>query len=185
MSIPEKLKLNYEDYLNLPDDGKRHEIVDGEHYMTPAPQTRHQIVSRNIERILLNHIEDNDLGQFLDAPTDVVLSDTTIVQPDKLFILKEREYIIKNNFIEGPPDLVIEILSPGNEKLDRFTKMKYYAMFGVPEYWLIDYEIRILEQYVLKRDLFERAGVFTEDYSPSLFPDLIIDLSRIFKGPGF
>jgi Uma2 family endonuclease len=185
MSIPKQLKLTYEDYLNLPNDGNRHEIIDGEQYMTPAPQTRHQIVSRNIERILLNYIEDNDFGQLIHSPIDVVLSETTIVQPDVLFIRKEREGIIKKNFIEGPPDLIVEILSPGNEKLDRITKMKYYAMFGISEYWLIDYEVRILEQYVLKGQIFERAGVNTEEFSPSIFPDLTIHLPQIFKGPGF
>ena len=83
------------------------------------------------------------------------------------------------------PGLIIEILSPGNEKLNRLTKMKYYAMFGVGEYWIIDYEARILEQYVLKGHIFQKTGVFSEDFSPSLFPDLIIHLSQIFKGPGF
>jgi Uma2 family endonuclease len=185
MPIPEKLKLNYDDYLNLPDDGRRHEIVDGEHYMTPAPQTLHQIVSRNIERILLDYVEDNDMGQILDAPIDVVLSETTVVQPDILFIGKKRERIIKRNFIEGPPDLIIEILSPGSESLDRHTKMKHYAIFGVREYWLIDYESRVLEQYVLKGRFFERKGVFSQGFSPALFPNLTIQLSQVFKGPGF
>jgi Uma2 family endonuclease len=174
MPIPEELKLTYDDYLNLPNDGKRHEIIDGQHYITPAPQTRHQIVSRNIKHILLNYIGDNDFGQLLYAPTDVLLSDTTIVQPDILFVSKDREHIIKKNFIKGSPDLLIEILSPGNEKLDRFTKMKHYALFGVAEYWLIDYEARILEQYVLKGPVFYRTGVFRQDFSPSLFPDLTI-----------
>ena len=185
MSVPEQLQLNYEDYLNLPNDGKRHEIIDGEHYMTPAPQTRHQIVSRNLERILLNYIEENDLGQLLYAPIDVILSDTTVVQPDLLFIRKERENIIKKNFIQGPPDLIIEILSPGNEKLDRLTKMKHYATYGVTEYWLIDFEARILEQNVLEGDIFERTSVFSHNFSSSLFPDLTINLTQIFKGPGF
>ena len=185
MPIPEQLKLNYEDYLNFPSDGKRHEIIDGEHHMTPAPQTRHQMVSRNIERILANYTEENDWGQMFYAPVDVILSDTTIVQPDLLFIRKDQEHIIKKNFIEGAPDLIIEIISPGTERVDRLTKMKHYALFGVGEYWIIDYEARILEQYVLKGQTFERSGVFTESFSPALFPDLTIDLSRIFKGPGF
>jgi Uma2 family endonuclease len=185
MPIPEELKLTYDDYLNLPDDGRRHEIIDGEHYMTPSPQTRHQIVSRNLERILLNYAEENDCGQILDAPVDVVLSDTTIVQPDILFVRKEREHIIKRNFIEGAPDLIIEIISPGSERLDRHTKMKHYAMFGVGEYWLIDYEARILEQYVLRGRILERKDVFSQDFCPSLFPNLTIHLSQIFKGPGF
>ena len=185
MPVPEQLKLDYDDYLNFPNDGKRYEIIDGELYMTPAPQTRHQIVSMNIGRILANCIEDNDMGQILYAPTDVVLSDTSIVQPDLLFIRKEREHIIKKNFIEGAPDLIIEILSPSNEKMDRHTKMKHYALFGVSEYWIIDYEARILEQYVLKGHIFERIGVFDQDFSPSLFPHLTIRMSQIFKGPGF
>ena len=185
MPIPEQLKLNYEDYLNLPQDGKRHEIIDGEHYMTPAPQTRHQIVTVNLLGIWLHYLKENDIGQIMLAPTDVVLSETTVLQPDLLFIRKDREHIIKKNFIEGPPDLVIEILSPGSEKLDRFTKMKYYAMFGVPEYWLIDYETRILEQYILKGDIFDRIGIFDKDFASSLFPNLTIQLSQVFKGPGF
>lgn len=185
MPIPDQLKLTYDDYLNLPNDGKRHEIIDGEHYMTPAPQTRHQIVLRNIGRILSIYVEDNDLGQLLYAPIDVLLSETTVVQPDIIFIRKKREQIIKRNYIEGPPDLIIEILSPGNENLDRVTKMKHYAIFGVGEYWLIDYEARILEQYVLRGDIFERQGVFSEDFSPSMFPDLTIHLAQVFKGPGF
>ena len=185
MPIPELLKLNYDDYLNFLNDGKRHEIIEGEHYMTPAPQTRHQIVSRNIESILAGYIETNSWGQILYAPVDVLLSDTTIVQPDILFIRKDREHIIKKNFIEGPPDLIIEILSPGNERMDRFTKMKHYALFAVPEYWIIDYEARILEQYKLKGQIFQRKGVFSESFSSSLFPNLKIELSQIFKGPGF
>jgi len=185
MPVPEELKLTYEDYLNLPDDGKRHEIIDGEHYMTPAPQTRHQIVLVNLTRILSDYTVDNDSGYVMVAPTDVLLSETTIVQPDLLFIPKEREDIIKKNFIEGAPDLIVEILSPGREKLDRVTKMKHYAAFGVREYWLIDHEARILEQYVLKGQLFQRAGVFTDDFSSLLFPGLTISLSNIFKGPGF
>ncbi len=97
MAIPEELKLTYDDYLNYPDDGKRHEIIDGEHFMTPSPQSRHQIVSRNLERILANYAEDNDMGQIFDAPMDVMLSDTTVVQPDIFFLHKNREDLIKRN----------------------------------------------------------------------------------------
>ncbi len=185
MSIPEELKLTYDDYLNYPDDGKRHEIIDGEHFMTLSPQSRHQIVSRNLERILANYAEDNDMGQIFDAPMDVMLSDTTVVQPDIFFLHKNREDLIKRNFIEGPPDLIVEILSPGNEKIDRHTKMKEYALFNVQEYWIIDYDARILEQYRLKGQAFERVGVFTKDFSSSIFPNLTIHLSQVFKGPGF
>jgi Uma2 family endonuclease len=185
MPIPAELKFTYEDYLNFPQDGKCHEIIDGVHFMTPAPQTRHQIVSRNLLWTLENYVRDKNLGHTLNAPVDVVLSDTTVVQPDLIFICREREHIIKKNYIDGPPDLVIEILSPGRENLDRLVKMKQYALLGVPEYWLVDFEARLLEQYVLRGQLFERAGVFSEDFSPSLFPDLTIRMSAVFKGPGF
>jgi Uma2 family endonuclease len=185
MAIPEELKLNYEDYLNFPDDGKRHEIIDGEHHMTPSPQTRHQIVLTNISFILINHVRESNLGTVILAPMDVLLSDTTVVQPDLLFIRKDRESIIKKNYIEGSPDLLVEILSPGNEKLDRHTKMKHYALHGVEEYWIIDFEALILEQYLLEGQVYRRSGVFTEHFFPSVFPDLTIQLSEIFKGPGF
>ena len=185
MPIPAELKLTYEDYLNFPNDGKRHEIIDGEHVMPPSPQTRHQIASKNLQWILENYARETGVGHVMDAPVDVVLSATTVVQPDIFFVRKEREHIIKRNFIEGPPDLIIEILSPGNEKMDRQTKMKSYALLGVPEYWIVDFEARILEQYVLKGQLYEREGVFAETFSPALFPGLTIPLSSVFKGPGF
>ena len=85
-----------------------------------------------------DYLQTHNLGCLFYTPTDVLLSETTIVQPDLLFIRNERIEIIKKNYIEGPPDLIIEILSPSNEKLDRLTKMKQYALFGVLEYWLID-----------------------------------------------
>lgn len=185
MSIPNELKLTYEDYLCFPDDGKRHEIIDGGHFMTPAPQTRHQIVSRNLGRLLANYAEEHDWGEVLYAPVDVVLSETTVVQPDILFIRRGRERIIKRHCVEGPPDLVVEILSPGMERLDRLVKMKHYALLGVPEYWIVDFEARLLEQYLTREEVFQRTGVFAEIFSPALFPGLVIDLSEIFKGPGF
>jgi Uma2 family endonuclease len=185
MPIPAELKLTYDDYLNFPNDGKRHEIIDGAHFMTPAPETRHQIVSRNLQKILVNHVEDRDLGRVLDAPIDVLLADTTVAQPDLLFVRREREGLIKRRFVEGPPDLIVEIFSPGSEEYDRRTKMKNYAPLGVPEHWLVDYEARLLEQYVLGGQICERAGVFGESFSPALFPCLTLDLRQVFKGPGF
>lgn len=185
MPIPEELKFTYEDYVCFPDDGKRHEIIDGEHFMTPAPQTRHQIVSANLERVLANYVVERDAGYVLHAPIDVVLSDTTVVQPDILFVSGERRGIIKRKFIEGPPDLIVEIISPAYERQDRQIKMKHYALLGAPEYWLLDFEARTLEQYVREGDLFQRAGVFAQSFAPAIFPGLTIDLSQIFKGPGF
>jgi Uma2 family endonuclease len=185
MPIPAELKLTYEDYLNLPNDGKRHEIIDGEHYMTPSPQSRHQLICGNLVGILVAYAREADHGHVYPAPMDVVLSETDVVQPDILFVRRERKHIIKKNCIEGAPDLAIEILSPGGERLDRHTKMKSYALHGVPEYWLVDFEARTLEQYALRGHLYERLGVFVEAFSPSLFPGLTIDLRLVFKGPGF
>ena len=185
MPVPDALKLTYDDYLNFAADGKRHEIIDGEHHMTPSPQSRHQLVSMNLSRILANYAAEGDRGYVITAPMDVVLADTTVVQPDLLFVRKERERIIKENFVEGPPELVVEILSAGSEKLDRRTKLKQYALFGVWEYWLVDYKARALEQYVLQGQIYERSGVYVEDFSSALFPSLTIHLPDVFKGPGF
>ena len=92
--IDSKTKLTYEDYALLPDDGKIHEIIDGDHYMTPAPATYHQTLSRRIQFQLYRQIEEKDLGFVFDAPTDVQLSDIDIVQPDLLVIHASRKSII-------------------------------------------------------------------------------------------
>src|SRR5262245_26772724 len=126
-------KLTYEDYLRIPDDGKRHEIIDGVHYVTAAPFIRHQRLVMRLSLCLGVHVRDHGLGELLAAPTDVVLSPHDIVQPDLLFISSERSAIVEDKNVQGAPDLVIEILSERNRRLDEVIKRQAYERFGARE----------------------------------------------------
>ena len=111
-------KLTYEDYVLIPDDGRRHEIIDGEHYVNPAPNARHQRVLLRLAVALHNHIEPKQLGEVFVAPFDVVMSSFDVVQPDILFITAEHAAVITDKNLQGTPDLVVEILSPSNRQYD-------------------------------------------------------------------
>ena len=146
--------LTYRDYAALPDDGKRYEIHDGELLEMAAPTPPHQIVSANLGDILRAHVKARGLGLVLYAPLDVILSDrpgaTTILQPDIIFLERERRGLISQRAIEGPPTLVVEILSPSTAMIDRTRKRELYARYGVPNYWLVDIEARDIEACVLR-----------------------------------
>jgi Uma2 family endonuclease len=131
-------KLTYSDLLALPADGKRHELIDGEHFVSPSPSLRHQIVLSNLFRALDGRIHTQDLGRLLFAPVDIVLSPHDVVEPDLLFISHERAAILSENFLTGAPDLVVEVLSPSTRRLDMSRKRRLYQRFGVAEYWIVD-----------------------------------------------
>ena len=138
-------QLTYEDYLLFPDDGKRHEIIDGDHYVTPAPKTKHQKVSINLTVALVSFVKQRGLGLVLAAPSDVILSDENVVQPDLLFVSTARASIVTEDNIRGAPDLVIEIVSETTRKRDEVTKRKLYERFGVQEYWVVDPELETVK----------------------------------------
>ena len=137
----------YEDYLKINDDNQ-YEIIGGKLIMVPAPRTMHQRVKGNIFWFLKDYIRKNDLGVILDAPTDVILSETEKPQPDILFVSKERLDIITEQNVQGAPDLVIEILSPSTAKYDRTEKSRAYYNHGVKEYWIVDPDIMCIEIFV-------------------------------------
>jgi hypothetical protein len=123
-------KLTYEDYCLLPDDGRRHEIIDGEHYVNPAPHTKHQRISRKIAFAMATFVEPRRLREVFYAPYDVLLSGINIVEPDILYVSGARSHIITDANIQGAPDLVVEILSTGNRKYDEVVKFKLYDTLG-------------------------------------------------------
>jgi Uma2 family endonuclease len=182
-SIPAgKIVLTYEDYRNLPNDRNRYEILDGELSVTPAPSIIHQVVLGNLHRILANYIVSKPLGKLLIAPTDVLLTGTTVVQPDLIFLAKDRLHLVTGQAIEGSPTLVVEILSPSTHQTDRVTKAQLYARYGVPQYWLIDPEERTLEAYELTTDHYVLSvrAQNDEGFAPALFPGLSIQLADLW-----
>lgn len=156
---------SYEDYLDLPDDGNRYEIIWGELYMmTPAPSTWHQRISRNLEFAIWDYVQEHDLGEVLYAPCDVVIEPgATPVQPDILFIAKDRLNIITEKDVRGAPDLLIEILSSSNPEHDRDRKFNLYQESGVAEYWIVDPDARMIEVFVLRRGVYSLLGRFGVD----------------------
>jgi Uma2 family endonuclease len=151
-------KLTYEYYACIPNDGKRHEIIDGEHYVNPAPNLTHQTLSRRIQFQLYTQIELANRGVVFNAPVDVQLSEFDIVQPDLVVVLARNKGILTDPKIDGVPDLVIEILSPTNPQHDRNLKKQLYLRGGVPEYWIVDPMNEAIEQYVLSEGKYVRQA---------------------------
>jgi len=181
MSVTKPLRYTYGDYARLPDD-RRYEVIDGELYLTPAPTPYHQLVKQRIEGFLLEHVEEHGLGRILDAPCDVVLSRFDVLQPDIFFISTGRLAVIGEKYISDAPDLVVEVLSPGTRKRDRFIKAKRYARFGVLEMWIADPRKKTIEVFVNTDDGFRREAIYTAEdvlISP-LLPGLEVPLPRVF-----
>lgn len=146
---PPRAKLGYREYCCFPDDGRRHEIIDGDHYMTPAPSTAHQTVSKRLQHQLYTQVELAGLGLVFNAPVDVQLTDHDIVQPDLVVVLKDRTRMITHTKIVGAPDLVVEILSPSTAAIDTSLKKQLYERMGVGEYWVADPENLRIDQFRL------------------------------------
>ena len=149
MAPDSSVVLTYRDYATLPDDGRRYEIHDGELSVTPAPGSAHQMISADLYDVVKAHVKAGNLGLVLYAPLDVILSDTTVVQPDLVYLDATRAGLLTARGIEGPPTLVVEILSASTRRIDREKKLLLYARYHVPNYWIVDPEARALEAYVL------------------------------------
>jgi len=177
----EKKKYTYADYLKTPDD-ERYELIEGELLMTPAPVMRHQRISRKMLIAIDNHVTDNDLGEVFDAPSDVYLDNENVVQPDILFVSKERLDIIGEKNIQGAPDLVIEIISESTAYRDLVQKKKLYARFGVKEYWIVIPEESSVDIFTLKDNAFVLHKSYGKDdiLQSSLLKKLKLELKKIF-----
>ncbi len=175
-------KYTYKDYLQIEDE-KRYEVMEGGLIMVPAPLTIHQRISRNIEVILCNFVIERNLGEVLDAPTDVILSENIVVQPDILFISKERLNIIGEAAIMGSPDLIVEVISPSAISYDTIEKRGVYEKYGVREYWLVFPQEKAVDVLILENNIyreFSRARK-TGVISSKIIDGLIMDLKDIFE----
>jgi Uma2 family endonuclease len=180
-AVVEKKRYTYEDYLKTPED-ERYELIEGELLMTPSPAPRHQRISRKIEFILEKFVTENNLGEVFYAPMDVYLDDESVVQPDILFISRDRLNIIGEKNIQGAPDLVIEIISESSAYRDMVRKKKLYAKYGVKEYWIVIPEEGSIEIYALADNKYNLHKAYNKDEtleSPYL-KELSIRLSGIF-----
>jgi len=178
-------KLTYEDYVRIPDDGKRHEIIDGEHYVTASPFIRHQRIARRLAFRLGEFLRERPLGEYFFAPTDVILSPHDIVVPDLLFVSNERSSILTEKNIQGAPDLVIEILSNSSRRLDEILKRQAYERFGAREYWILDPQSKTTQVWERTAEGLRRRGLLSaaagDVLTSPLLPGLEISLAEIFQ----
>jgi Uma2 family endonuclease len=175
----DKIRLTYADYVGYPDDGMRHEIIDGDHYMNPAPSPYHQTLSKRLQYQLYSKIELPGLGQVFDAPIDVQLSEHDIVRPDLIVVLPDSQARITPSRIKGPPDLVVEILSPSTAGNDQGLKRTVYEKFGVREYWIVDpteNTLTLLESI----DGTYRPRNSGDDVPLVILPDLVVSFSHVW-----
>lgn len=179
------IKLTYDDYLNFPDDGRRHELIEGEHYVTPSPDARHQRILQRLSLTIGNYLEAYPIGELFFAPFDVILSDIDVVEPDLLYVSRERASIVQR-WVHGAPDLVVEILSPGTRKTDEITKRRLFDRAGVVEYWIIDPELDVVKVYRRAGDAtFPRIAELTREASDvltsPLLPGLELTLEALLR----
>lgn len=175
-------RLTYDDYVLIPDDGLRHEIIDGEHFVNPSPNIRHQRISRRIFMAIANFVEKHDLGEVFYSPLDVVFSRHNVVQPDVLFIRKETLGEVFGPFVKVTPDLTVEVLSISNRRYDEVKKLSLYDQFNVQEYWIADPEDNVVNVYRRKNaglTLVEKVGIEGTVTSP-LFPEFALSGDKIF-----
>jgi Uma2 family endonuclease len=144
---PSSIRYTYEDYLSIPEGTSgRHEIVDGALFVTSSPSFRHQQVLSNLMWILGGLVLEHHLGKVVPGPLTVHLRDELVLEPDLLFIRAERLDVIgADGRLHGPPDLVVEILSPSNRSYDRDLKRKHYLENGVHELWIVDADEHTVE----------------------------------------
>jgi Uma2 family endonuclease len=182
-TIPAGYRLTYADWLEYPEDGRLYEIIGGELFVSPTPAIRHQRISARLFASLHAHLRAG-LGEVFHPPTGVRLSDQDVPEPDLVVVLAANAGLIGEQVIEGPPDLVVEILSPGTAGRDLITKRELYARAGIPEYWIVDPLAEQVEVLALRHDSYITLGRFgrNELLRAAILPDLRIGLDQVFAG---
>ena len=180
-----RVKLTYEDFLQFPDDGRRHELIDGEHYVTPSRNTRHQRISGRLYLLIGNWLQEHPVGQLFYAPFDVVFSNIDVVEPDLLYMSNERAAeVLTEEHVRGVPELVIEIASPGTRRRDETLKRRLYERSGVTEYWVVDPDVDVVRAYRRSGEGFARPVELSAEagdvLTTALLPGLEIPLARVF-----
>lgn len=179
------VKLTYDDFMLFPDDGQRHELIDGEHYVTPSPIVWHQELSMRLTRAFLRYQDAHPGGRLFYAPLDCIFTQFDVVEPDLLFITEDQLHILGDKWVEGAPALVVEILSPGTKRVDERIKRDLYDRVGVREYWIVDGLSRAL--MVFRRDA---DGTFPQiahldpekddTLTTPLLPDFTLSMAELF-----
>jgi Uma2 family endonuclease len=181
-NVAPRLPFTYRELVLMPDDGKRRELIDGDLFVTPAPATFHQTVSRRLQHVLMTELEDKGLASVFNAPVDVVFDPTNVVEPDLVIVSAARQHLVTERAIEGVPDVVVEILSPSTSERDRHWKRQLYERFRVPEYWIVNPDLGQIEVNAFRGEVYgiraryDRASTL----ECPLFPELAVELFKVF-----
>ncbi len=179
MAVEQPRMLTYADYAALPDDGRRYELIDGELFEMAAPSTRHQDIVVRLCFVIFDHVRRHGTGRVYVAPCDVVLSDTVTVQPDVVYLSDSDAHRITAPNIQGPPTLVVEVLSVPRHDLVR--KRELYARFAIAEYWVVHPDADRVEVYRLAGAAYAKPLVLEpgEQLATDLVPGLAIDVGEL------
>lgn len=180
MAVAARKRYAVADFFRFPDDGFRHEIIDGDWIMSPPPGLNHQRVIQVLLAILERYLAKTRSGEVFVAPVGVILGRNDAVQPDLVYLSKARAKLARKDAIHGAPDLVVEVLSPSTASYDRDRKRALYARSGVREYWIADPEERALEVYEFGRARRVRFLQEGQSFDPALFPGLTIKIADLF-----
>jgi Uma2 family endonuclease len=181
-----RLKLTYDDFVLFPDDGKRHELIDGEHYVTPSPSIRHQAILGRLYLAIGTWLANHPSGRVFVAPLDVLFSHFDVVEPDVLYVSNERApELLAGQYVTGAPDLVVEVGSPGTRQRDETIKRRLYERSDVIEYWVVDPDIEVVRVYRRSDKGFARPIEMSAEagdvLTTPLLPGLDIPLARVFE----
>lgn len=182
MVVSGRVRFKADDIWDAPEDAYTYEVIDGELCMSAAPAWGHQLAAGALFGMLWQHIHTRGLGHVVTAPVGVVLDPETAVQPDLVYVARERAGLISQRGVEGAPDLVVEVLSPTTRARDLGIKMRRYALAGIPHYWVVDPSARTLVAYELRDGVYAMTAVLEGSalFRPALFPDLEIPLDPLW-----
>ncbi len=173
------------DYEEMPEGPPYFQVIEGDLLMSPAPNIFHQALAGRIYSLVQRFLEKKPIGKVLIAPLDVFLSETNVYQPDVIFVSNQRRSILTEHGLEGAPDLVVEVLSPGTARFDKGSKRKIYARTGVRELWLVHPDSQLIEVYRLDRDAATPTAVYGSNavLKSPLLPGLRIRTASVFESP--
>lgn len=148
-----RIRWTWAEFARLPDQGSRRaEVIDDELYVTPAPTPWHQRVVARLIEVLGPFVREHDLGEVFPGPVDVIFAEGDYLEPDLVFVRRDRLGLVSDRGIEGPPDLVVEVLSPSTAGRDRGLKRDRYRLYGVAEYWMVDPDSGTVEVWRFRED---------------------------------
>lgn len=181
-------RLTYDDLVGMPDDGLRHEIIDGVHFVTPSPARRHQDLSIRLIVAIGVYLNDHPgAGRLYHAPFDTVFTRWDVVEPDLLFIAADQLNVLTPANVQGAPALVVEILSPGTKARDLDVKKPLYDRGGVREYWIVDPDANMITIHRRAGDggfpVVQSLPNDASELTTPLLPGFSLSLEELFR-PG-